>query len=270
MLDLSQEQTRNKKVAIIGLGNMGKAIAQILSQSGYDVYASRLSPDDPLSNQIKIFSSLQDLLKTKMPVIVAVKPKDVQKIIEQIFDDRLIISIAAGISYANLKLFRKIDGDVIRTMPNMPLQIKQAATAIFSGDSSLESLDFVVELFNCMGTSVVLQDENLMHAVTAVSGSGPAYLYLLAQSMEDGGVLMGLPRELSRQLTQQTLFGATQVLQEEKYSPQDYIHEVTSPAGTTITALKVLKQHGFEYVIQEAMFQAGARSDSLNKSNQKK
>lgn len=259
-----------KKVAIIGLGKMGKAIAQILSQSNYDVYGHSSVEDSSLSSKIKFFASIEDLFKNIMPVVIAVKPKDVQKVVEQVPDNRLIVSIAAGISYDNLKFFRKVDGGVIRAMPNMPLQVKQAATAVFTKDNSLEDLQFSVDLFNCMGICVVLQDEKLMHAVTAVSGSGPAYLYLLAQSMEDAAVLMGLSRNLARQLVQQTLLGATQVLKEGKYSPQDYIHEVTSPAGTTIAALKTFKQYSFEYVVQEAMLQAKDRSVSLNEENKKK
>lgn len=104
-----------------------------------------------------------------------------------------------------------------------------------------------------------------MHIVTAVSGSDPAYLYLLAQSMEDSAVLMGLPRDLARDLIEQILLGSATVLK-KNVSPQEHIHDVTSPAGTTSVALKHLKRYMFENSVQEAVSRATARSLELGKT----
>lgn len=266
----SNNEKEIKKVGVVGLGNMGKAIANMLVQANYDVYGYDIVDEKSLhlSKKINFIDSLPELYRQKMPMVMAVKPAQMQTSIAKVPDNRLLISIAAGLSYSHLLSFRRVEGPVIRAMPNTPLQIKNGATALFAGHScTQEDIDFAVELFNAGGTCTLLKNEKLMHVVTAVSGSGPAYLYLLAQSMEDGAVMMGLPRELARDLVTQTLIGSAAMLKKKNASPQELIHEVTSPAGTTAVALKALKRYGFENALQEAISRAATRSVELGKAN---
>lgn len=264
-----KKEQETKKIGVVGLGNMGKAIATMLSQSGYEVYGYDVADEKSLhlSKKINFVASLKEFYKEKIPVVMAVKPSYMQATVEKIPDNRLLISIAAGLSYTTLESYRKTRGPVVRAMPNTPLQIKAGATAIFAGPScSQEDIDFAMEVFNSGGTCTLLKNEKLMHIVTAVSGSGPAYLYLLAQSMEDSAVLMGLPRDLARELVEQTLLGSATMLKKKNISPQEHIHDVTSPAGTTSVALKYLKRYGFENSVQEAVSRATARSLELGKT----
>lgn len=257
------------KIGIVGLGKMGSALAQGLSTKyeiiGFeknDEVAKALRPS--LVKKIRMVSSLDALLDAAKTVMIATKPADVTQVVEAIEDHRLIISIAAGIPLKTLDAARRENGPTIRAMPNTPILIKRGITA-FSGNKFCTDEDIQVgrDIFGATGEAIYLEQEKLLHAVTGLSGSGPAYVYVFLQNLEDAGVLLGLNRADSRKLAVQTVLGSTELVRQSHMAPQELIHDVTSPGGTTAVALKSLHRHGFANAVQEAVTAATRRSIEL-------
>ncbi|MBL8033535.1 MAG: pyrroline-5-carboxylate reductase [Leptospiraceae bacterium] len=257
------------KLGIVGLGKMGSALAQGLSGK-YEIIgfekseevAKSLKPS--LTKKIQIAPSLESLFVRSDTVIIAVKPAQVSEVVAQASDHRLLISIAAGVSLKTLDAARKENGPTIRAMPNTPLVIKRGITA-FTGNKFCtdEDIQLAREIFEATGDALYLEQEKLLHAVTGLSGSGPAYVYLFLQNLEDAGVLLGLSRADSRQLAIQTVLGSAELVRQSHSAPQDLIHDVTSPGGTTAVALKSLHRHGFPNAVLEAVTAATRRSVEL-------
>ena len=260
------------KVAIVGLGRMGSAIAKSLLKASYEVHGHDTNEDvqkefKNYKNKLVFHKRLESLIAEGLPVILAVKPSLVKKILAEIDDNRLVISIAAGVSIGFLNASRTKTGPIVRAMPNTPLQIGQGITCLIENEFCTDAeKDFTYEIFETGGDVVFLDSESKMHAVTALSGSGPAFLYLVLQALEDGGVLMGLPRELARQLVMRTASGAASLQKKTNASPQELIHEVTSPGGTTVQGLKILKKFGVENAIQDAIRFATERSLQISRA----
>lgn len=262
-------EDNQQKIIVIGLGQMGSAIAKMLLQSGYTVIGADISPEAEknmgnYASRMEIFSNTANALETEAPVILAVKPDQIEETIGQINDNRLVISIAAGITLASLEKWRKKKGPIVRAMPNVPLQVRHGVIAFcMNSVCSDEDKEFVHEAFEKGGESVFLDDEKYMHAVTGISGSGPAFVFLFIQSLEDAGVLEGLPRSLARELAVQTVLGSAEMARRHNGPSQDLIHDVTSPGGTTIVGVKVLKQQRLEHAVQEAVLHSSRRSREL-------
>lgn len=251
-------------VSIIGLGKMGSAIAAMLLKKGYRVQGlDKVSPQR-IPAAIEQASSLTELLDKDTPVLLAVKPYDVENVVSQITDDRLIISVAAGVTMKQLLSWRPSPGPVVRAMPNTPLLVRRGVTALYASENVSEEMrTWTRNLFGSGGESFFIEKEEWMHAITGLSGSGPAFAYLFLQALEDGGVLEGLPRDLSRMLALETLAGAAELVRRRKISPQDAVHEVTSPAGTTIRGVQALKEYGLEAAVMQAVSSAAERSREL-------
>ncbi|MDH4263190.1 MAG: pyrroline-5-carboxylate reductase [Spirochaetia bacterium] len=253
-----------KKISIIGLGKMGSAIAKNLAKHGYEVFGYDVA-EVKFGKTIHVLESMGELLNKNLPLIVSVKPGHIQTVLEKIVDKRLVISVAAGISTKKLKSFRYTDGPTIRVMPNTPFLINEGISALFScPDSSDEDKNFALEIFQSGGQAFYISNEDMMHAITGLSGSGPAFVELFIQAMEDAGVLMGLPREMSRLLATQTTIGGGKLVQKSGRSPQDLIHDVTSPGGTTISGIHALKDFSFERAIIRAVKKAAEKSRQLS------
>ncbi|MBS0618770.1 MAG: pyrroline-5-carboxylate reductase [Spirochaetes bacterium] len=257
------------KIGIVGLGKMGSALAQALSQryeiSGFEKSEKIIKELRPaLLKKIRLASSLENLLEQSETIIIAVKPAQVTEIVGAIADHRLVISIAAGVALKSIDAARSANGPTIRAMPNIPLVIKRGVTA-FSGNKFCTDDDIALarEIFENTGSALYLEQEKLLHAVTGLSGSGPAYVYSFLQNLEDAGVLLGLSRADSRTLALQTVAGATELARQSQRSPQELMHDVTSPGGTTAVALKSLQRHGFPNAVQEAVTAATRRSIEL-------
>jgi pyrroline-5-carboxylate reductase len=203
-------------------------------------------------------------------VVLSIKPQVMSNALESIKDTRgigrLFISIAAGVKTGKIA---EALGDVpiIRVMPNTPALIGQGASALFANERAGSMLDTALSIFSAVGKAVVVQEEGLIDAVTAVSGSGPAYFFLLMEAMTEAAVTLGLPAEVAKDLVLQTAKGAgllaTEAAKSDE-SPAVLRRKVTSPGGTTEAALKVFAANNFSQLVNEALTAARDRSRQLS------
>ncbi len=256
-------------VGILGFGKMGEAIALGLKSLGdvdvgaFDVDRERLSLAE--KGGIRTFGSGAELVESSDVVILAVKPQVIEGVADEIrgrLDRKLVVSIAAGVSCEKLKKVLGIDR-VVRVMPNTPALVSQGAVAVsFCGSFSEEERQTVLRLLSALGRTFEVP-EGYMDAVTALSGSGPAYVFLFLEALSDAGVKVGLPRELALELAFQTLKGSVALFEAEGGIPREFIDMVTSPGGTTISALHILERSGFKGIVMDAVEAAFRRSKEL-------
>lgn len=261
-----------KVVGCIGTGNMGRAIISCLSKSvskdnilAFDVDKSKLETikkdfDIKSTNTIRHLTDISDI------ILIAVKPDAVNSVLEEIRDNisnKIIISIAAGVSISSIKEILSSSQRIIRVMPNTPALIGEGMSVISPDkDVDEEALTIVEELFSFLGRVLVLP-EKLMDAVTAISGCGPAYGFTLIQAMTDGGVKMGIPRDKALILSAQTILGSARMIIENEEEPIILRGRVTSPGGSTIEAVHVLEKHGFSGIIMDAIEASKEKTESL-------
>ncbi|MFC1650221.1 pyrroline-5-carboxylate reductase [Candidatus Latescibacterota bacterium] len=259
-------------LGIIGFGNMGSAIIGGLIQSNvympsdihiFDVDSAKLAKAKKDGHFIH--SSMAELGESSEIIIIAVKPGDVIKALSGLKGSsgiELIISVAAGISTAEIE---SAAGDipVIRVMPNTPCMVGAGAIVISrgkkAGDKHIKKAKTIME-----ATGVVCElPEKHMDAVTGLSGSGPAYVSLMIESLADGGVKMGLPRDTALKLAAQTVFGTAKMILEANIHPSKLKEMVTSPGGTTIEGIAALEAGAFRSTVMEAVEAAALRSEEL-------
>jgi pyrroline-5-carboxylate reductase len=200
--------------------------------------------------------------------IVAVKPADVPAACRAIAaaGTGRVLSIAAGIPLATLEAALGAGIPVVRAMPNTPALIGAGAAAIAGGSAAtVNDLDWAEGLLRAVGT-VVRVPEHLLDAVTGLSGSGPAYVFLVAEALIEGGVLAGLPRDISVELATHTLVGAARLLAESGETPEALRAQVTSPGGTTAAGLRALEAAGVRSALLEAVLAASERSRELGRA----
>jgi pyrroline-5-carboxylate reductase len=199
-------------------------------------------------------------------VVVAVKPGDVLRLITQIEDavtpDQVIVSLAAGVPTRVYEAhFEGVP--VVRAMPNTPAAIDEGITAlcpgIHAGESALTAAERVL---GAVGSTIRL-DEDLLDAVTAVSGTGPAYVFLLAEALIEAAIREGIPRHAAQRLVHQTVKGAGALLAASDATPEQLRAQVTSPGGTTAAAVHVLEGRGFRAIVEDAVQAAALRSGEL-------
>ena len=202
----------------------------------------------------------------KEVVVVAVKPKDVAPLLDQIADvigeDHVVVSLAAGVPLA---IFEQAlpEAAVVRSMPNTPAAVDEAMTAYCAGEGvETESVEKAVAVLSAVGSTIALS-EDLLDAVTAVSGSGPAYVFLLAEALTEAAIREGLPHHAAEQLVLQTIRGAGVLLSQSDKSAFRLRAEVTSPGGTTAAAMHVLENGGFRALLEDAVRSAARRSREL-------
>ncbi|MBN1547036.1 MAG: pyrroline-5-carboxylate reductase [Syntrophaceae bacterium] len=268
---------QKKKIAVIGVGKMGGGLLEgILSQklitpkaiSIYDKVSERLDELKQIHG-VRLAVDTRDVLTDADIVILGVKPQNMQEVLMEIQTDlnenQLIISIAAGISTSFIEelLVKKVR--VIRVMPNMPALIGCGATALARGESATEEdIGCALQIFDAVGISVVVT-EDLMDAVTGLSGSGPAYGFMMIEALSDAGVLMGLPRDTALKLAAQTMLGAATLCLQSQKHPAALKDMITSPGGTTIAGLKVLEEGKFRASLMKAVEAAALRSKALGR-----
>ncbi|MFC1624137.1 pyrroline-5-carboxylate reductase [Candidatus Omnitrophota bacterium] len=254
-------------IGIIGAGNMGRAIALRIDRkaliSDVDPKKTRLIK----SKRIKVVRDNIYLAKHSKVIILAVKPQHIAIALKEIcpfIKDKLIISIAAGIGTGFIeKVLKK--ARVIRVMPNMPAMVGMGISAITRGRSAnKKDLDAAYRIFLNVG-EVVEVKEIFMDAVTAVSGSGPAYYFLFTHILEKLASEIGLEKALAKRLARATFVGAAATLAAANISTEDLVNKVASKGGTTEAALKILKQKGLERIVKGALKAARDRSRSLTK-----
>tara|TARA_B100000686_G_C16728491_1_gene939190 strand:+ start:478 stop:1269 length:792 start_codon:yes stop_codon:yes gene_type:complete len=260
----------DNKLSIVGGGKMGEALLTGLITSNWaqPEQISVIEPDEIRSAELQkkfpetVFSP--ELLTGKN-FLLAVKPQTVETICKDIsaMDPQRVLSIAAGVTTSSMENHLPSGTSVIRAMPNTPAMIGEGMSAIAPGmNTSKEDLDWASSILSAVGEVVVVH-ENKLDAVTGLSGSGPAYLFLLAEAMTAAGVANGLEESVADLLTRQTLFGASSLLSKSGIAPKDLRASVTSPNGTTAAAIGHLEANGFPALFNQAITKATERSKEL-------
>lgn len=266
-------------VAVIGAGNMGTAIIEGLLDAGWPpdrVMAT--GPDaekmDALATRLGVKATTDNVQGVRFgeTVVFAVKPQILVDVLEEVRDevreDRLVVSIAAGVSTATVEDHVPEGVAVVRSMPNLPLRVGYGATAICRGRSaSLEDLERVRRVFEAVGT-VALVEEALMDAVTGLSGTGPMYIFQIIEGLSDAGVKVGLSRDDAHALAMQTVVGSAIMAQRSGRHPAELKDEVTSPGGTGITALHAMERGGLRALLIDAVEAATERSHALGEAEE--
>jgi pyrroline-5-carboxylate reductase len=203
-------------------------------------------------------------------LLIAVKPQDIDALLDvlagHLTAEHLIVSVAAGITTAGIEARLTGEPAVVRCMPNTPALVDEAMTAICGGTRAQESHLQRAELLLSAVGKVVRVPESQLDAVTALSGSGPAYFFFLVEAMIDAGILLGLPRALAAELIVQTLYGSAVMLRDSGEHPVRLREAVTSPAGTTISAIRELERHGVRAAFLSAIEAASNRSAELGRA----
>ncbi|WCL48151.1 pyrroline-5-carboxylate reductase [Leptospira sp. GIMC2001] len=253
------------RIGFIGLGNMGYAIYNGI---GDDYIKLAYDPIPKYIEEIEYSESVREIADKSEILIICVKPHQVEKVIREIESPRTIISIAAGIDYKSLVSWADPESRVIRTMPNLPLQSKTGVIAYFG---NTEEYSIIELLFSKLGKTVALEKEELMDAVTGLSGSGPAFVFSFLQAMAEGGVKSGLAYSESLSIAIETIAGSMSYLKSElekdgSIHPMELRNRVTSPGGTTIYGISEWEKNKVSYGIAESVFQASKRSKELGKN----
>jgi pyrroline-5-carboxylate reductase len=269
---------KGKKISIIGGGNMGEVIAAGIVSAGLipatdltitDVVTERL---DYLKKKygIAVSSNNKTTVKGTDIVILAVKPQMMGTVLSElapaVTKSKLIISIAAGIPVSLIEGYVKKGTPVIRVMPNTPALIGEGAAALAAGTTASEAdLALARKIFDSVGVTVTVNEE-LMDAVTGLSGSGPAYGFIIIEALSDAGVKMGLARDVALKLAAQTMAGAAKLCLAGDRHPGQLKDMVTSPGGTTIAGIKALEEGKLRATLMEAVEAATLRSKELGKA----
>ena len=263
------------EVAFIGGGHMARCLVEGLLSQGRD--PARIAVADPVAAtrdalstqlQVRVFEQGIDAVATADLWVLAVKPQVARAVCEALAEQAartrpLVISVMAGITHAQLRQWLGVD-TLVRSMPNQPAAIGAGITALYA-DPALDVTSRTVAeaVFSSTGTTVWIEHETQMDMVTAISGSGPAYLYRLAEAMEGAACARDLPPEIAHHLVVQTLLGAARMLQVSGESPAQLRARVTSPRGTTEAAIQTLENGGWAKLIDEAVDAAHARGRAL-------
>jgi len=261
-----------KKIGFIGAGNMAEALIkgvlakglytkdEVIASEIYEARRKQISKD----LGIDVVDSSEKVIKSADFIVLAVKPQQVGDVLTASKKDftkkHLLMSIAAGVKIDTLKSYVP-DCKIVRVMPNQPCMVLASASAFSCGsDVKDDEKAKVKAVLDAVGISMEVR-EGLLDAVTGLSGSGPAYAYMIIEALADGGVLMGLPRDVSIKLAAQTLLGAAKTILETGEHPDKMKDIVCSPGGTTIEAVRVLE----EYNLRAAMMNAVAASAQKSK-----
>lgn len=259
-----------EKIGIIGVGKMGSALARAFMGSGdfrilvYD--KDELAREKALGFGMEVCRSNSELVEVSDLIVLAVKPGDMGSVLEEIKElvgEKLIISIAAGITTSFIEGILGEGKKVIRVMPNIGCLVLSSASAISPGRWTTDSdIDIVEKLFGLVGICVRV-DEALMDAVTGLSGSGPAYMAMAIDALADGGVKMGLPRDVALKLSAQTALATAMMILKTGRSPSQIKEEVASPGGTTIAGIHELEKAGLRAAFMSAVEAATKRSSEI-------
>ena len=270
-----------KKVTIIGGGNMGLAMAKGVLQTKW-ANAERMMIAEPLKDKLEHIRGIAHGIKASHSnteaaafadvVVLSVKPQIMSHVLDEIKpymkDDKLVISLAAGVTTAYME--KKLGGKVpvIRTMPNIAAIVRESATAICPGKYATEDhLSIARSIFESVGI-VVDVEESLMDAVTGLSGTGPMYVFQILEGLSDAGVKVGLSRDVANVLAVQTLIGSSKLIKETKEHPAKLKDLVTSPGGTAISALHSLERNGLKALLIDAVEVAAKHSSELGSKKQ--
>lgn len=262
------------KISFLGFGNMAKAIAESLStNTTLKLFAASPSlPDKYIPDGITThFSNLAIIEKADM-IIIAVKPDKVRMVLTEIrpvlSKKCVVISIAAGISLEMLGNICQKEQPIVRSMPNTPVAVGKGATALIANTYvTNKHISEINQLFEYSGITTWVSDEKAINALTALSGSGPAYFFLFLEAITSAAMQLGINDAVAKAFALQTMSGTCALLETSKLSPECLRKKVTSPAGTTAAAIAILQDHGFEALISKAMHAAFERAKQLGEQS---
>jgi len=266
----------DRKLCFLGSGNMGEALVSGLVQSGSakpeniictDVREERL---EELRGRYGVgtMSSNVEAVAASEVVIYAVKPQLMAEVLKETADQldmsKVVISIAAGVPLRAIESLLHKELRLIRVMPNIAASVKESATALSAGKHARkEDVELAMAIFNSVGKAVFLRENYLMDAITGLSGSGPAYIFIIVDALADAGVKMGLSRKDAQFLAAQTVLGAAKMLMETREHPGQLKDRVTSPGGTAIAGIHTLEKGGLRTTLINAVEAATQRSKEL-------
>ena len=264
-----------RTIAFLGAGNMAEALIKGLLRAGTarpdSLIATGRRPErlEALARTYGVRTTLDNLAAVREAdvVVLSVKPQALDKVLVQVAPEvdphKLVISVAAGVPIAAMERRLGAGARIIRTMPNTPSLVGAGACALSPGEhASEEDLAVATRIFQSVGTTTVV-DENLLDAVTGLSGSGPAYIFLIIEALSDAGVKVGLPRYTALKLAAQTVLGSAQLLIETGAHPGQLKDQVTSPGGTAIAGLHTLEAGGLRTTLINAVEAATRRAREL-------
>lgn len=263
-------------IAILGAGNMGGAIIRALVSGGvekkkiivFDKKGERISAVKDQFH-VSVASSNSEAVKKADYIIIAVKPQDINSVIEEIKSaakGKIVISIAAGVKVERLRQRLGSNTKIVRVMPNICTLYAQSATGVFfSGNFSDEEKGRIKKLLEYFGAAIEVGEEALLDVVTGLSGSGPAFVFVFLEAMTDAGVRLGLSRNDARALAIQTVLGSAKLALESGKHFAELKDMVTSPGGTTMAGLKVLEDKKFRAAVMSAVESAVKRAKELAK-----
>jgi len=269
---------KQQTLGFIGAGNMAGSLIAGLWADGYDptkIWAA--DPDaeklDSLAGRFGINTTANNLavVENSQVLVLAVKPQALREVASGLSAavrrcKPLIVSLAAGVTEASIDRWLGGGNDIVRCMPNTPALVKTGATAMHGNDNiSDEQRSRAEAVLRSVGLAVWVEREELLDAVTALSGSGPAYFFLFMEAMEDAAVKLGLDPPTARLLTQQTALGAARLAIESDESPAELRRKVTSPGGTTERAVAAFENAGLRSLVLEAMRAAESRAVEMSK-----
>jgi len=265
----------NKRIAVLGAGKLGEALitgmldAGIVSKKQFIATAAHKERLDILKKRLGVETTLSnaDAVRKAHLVLLCVKPQTVADVLRQVADvltpNHLVISVAASVTTAFMEKLLTKPVPVIRTMPNTPCFIKKGMTAIAPGKhATVEQVAQARKIFDAIGRTLIL-DEKHMDAVTGLSASGPAFVYIIIESFVEAGVKVGLPREAATQLAAQMVLGASSMVLETGEHPAKLKDIVTTPAGCTIDGILELEEGGLRVTLIKAVVRATLRAKEL-------
>lgn len=265
-----------KKIGFIGAGSMTRALLDGLVHGGFvppeSITVTNRNSDERLRAVrerwgVRVTRDRAALAAGADILVLSCKPADVAQALSQtaphVRPGQLVISVAAGVPTAVIEALLPPGAVVVRAMPNTSSRIRESVTAVCAGSrAGADTLALAEAVFSAVG-KVVVVDEERMDAVTAVSGSGPAYIYYLMEALTEAGQAAGLPPEVARQLVLQTVYGAARMVLETGADPAELRREVTSPNGTTAAALAVMEELGVRPAVVAAVLRAAERAREL-------
>ena len=267
---------KDKTLCFIGSGNMGEALVSGLVLSGSARPGNIICTDpreerlDELRTRYGVKTSTDNLAAVRASeiVIYAVKPQLMAEVLKETADlldmSKLVVSIAAGVPLRAIESLLQKELRLIRVMPNIAASVKESATALSAGKHARrEDVELALSIFNSVGKTVFLRENYLMDAITGLSGSGPAYIFIIVDALADAGVKMGLSRKDAQYLAAQTVMGAAKMLMETGEHPGQLKDRVTSPGGTAIAGIHTLEKGGLRTTLINAVEAATLRSKEL-------
>ncbi|WP_412754536.1 pyrroline-5-carboxylate reductase [Legionella donaldsonii] len=258
------------KISFIGFGNMAQAIARTLRNNrDYQIFAA--SPSLAKGINDDGFHTDHDnlaIIKDADVIFLAVKPANLKTVLTQISPhlapNCLLVSIAAGMSLSWLAQYCPTNQAIVRSMPNIPIAVQEGATPLIANDYVTNKQKYLIEqLFQASGLTTWVTKESDIDSLTALSGSGPAYVFLFMEAMINAAKKLGLDENLAHSFTLQTVLGAAHLAKNNTLELSALRKKVTSPSGTTAAALDILRQQGFEELIFQAMKAACERAQQL-------